>query len=40
MIVILFNFSVVVCVSASLTARGLNISWFTVHDANVEVGAC
>ena len=39
-IVILFNFSIVVCVSAPLTARGSNISWFTMHDANVEVGAC
>ena len=40
MIVILLNISVVVCVSAPLTARGFSISWFTMHDANVEVGAC
>ena len=37
MIVILLNIFVVVCVSAPLTARGLNGSWFTMHDVNVEV---
>jgi len=36
MIVILLNISVVVCVRAPLTARGLNISCFTVLDAMLK----